>query len=357
MNSKTFLVAEAGVNHNGREDLAFKLVDAAVDSGVDAIKFQTFKTNNLVTQNAEKANYQKKTTGSEENQSEMLQRLELPHELHHELVRYCKKKEIHFLSTAFDLESLDFLNNNLNLKTLKIPSGEITNGPLLLAHGRTGKKIILSTGMTTLDEIQMALSVIAYGIIGGLEPSIKNFQSAFNSDLGQTLLKEKVTLLHCTTEYPAPFSEINLRAMQSMKKSFALPVGYSDHSEGTAVAIAAVALGAILIEKHFTLDKTLPGPDHKTSLEPDEIKGMVKEIRAIEKALGNGEKGPQPSELGNRKIVRKSLVATQNIRKGDKFTTENISVKRPGTGKNPMEYWEVLGEVSLQSYDADEVIT
>lgn len=357
--SRIFIIAEAGVNHNGNPDLAFKMVDAAVQAGADAIKFQTFKAGNLVVKNAVKADYQQQTTDSNESQFAMLKRLELTHDMHHELIAYCKEKGIEFLSTAFDTESLDFLVNGLDLKTLKIPSGEITNGPLLLAHAQTGCDLIVSTGMATLEEVEEMLGVIAFGLMHGLNakcPSHTAFQEAYFSSQGQQLLQEKVTLLHCTTEYPAPPEDINLTAMLTMRNAFGLITGYSDHSKGIVVPIAAATLGASLIEKHFTLDKTLPGPDHKASLEPDELRDMVAAIRLIEQIMGNGVKGPMPSELKNRPIARKSLVASQSIKPGEAFTYENMTVKRPGTGVSPMDYWELLGSASHQSYSKDEMI-
>ena len=352
----SIIIAEAGVNHNGSQDMAFKLVDAAVEAGADAVKFQTFKAESLVTKDAAKAEYQKKTTSAEESQYLMLKRLELSHEVHRELFQYCVSKNIQFLSTAFDLESLYFLVGDLGVETLKIPSGEITNAPLLLAHAQTGKNLIVSTGMTTLDEIEDALGVIAFGLTKKTSPSKSAFKVAYQSEYGQESLRKKVTLLHCTTEYPAPPEDINLRAMQSMQDKFSLKIGYSDHSKGIAIPIAATAMGAVLIEKHFTLDKSLPGPDHKASLVPGELKLMVDSIRIVEKALGDGNKIPQPSELKNRDIVRKSLVAAENIKQGEVFTEDNVALKRPGTGKSPMDYWDLLGSESKRTYQAEDIL-
>ena len=355
-----YVIAEAGVNHNGIKEMAFQLVDAAVSAGADAVKFQTFKAENLVTKNASKADYQKQVTDSDESQFAMLKRLELTYETHRELMAYCKLKDIEFLSTAFDFESLDFLVNDLGLQTLKVPSGEITNGPLLLAHAQTGCNLILSTGMATLEEVEEALGVLAFGFLNvndsTISPSKSAFQTSYNSEAGKQILKERVTVLHCTTEYPAPPQEINLNAMNTMRNAFRLKTGYSDHSEGITVSIAAVAMGATLIEKHFTLDKMLAGPDHKASLEPDELTEMIKAIRIVEQVLGNGVKEPMPSELKNRAIARKSLVAAHKIQAGDVFTQENITIKRPGTGITPMNYWELLGTTSHQSYSEEEVI-
>jgi N-acetylneuraminate synthase len=359
-NNKIFVIAEAGVNHNGSIDMALKLVDAAKAAHADAVKFQTFKAQNLVTSSAAKAIYQQRTTDSNESQYTMLKRLELSYESHQTIINYCKKVGIEFLSTAFDLESLDFLVNDLDLRILKVPSGEITNGPLLLAHARTGCELIISTGMTTLEEIEEALGIIAFGLINGQNldevPSSEAFRKAFSSEEGKSHLKSKVVLLHCTTEYPAPVKDINLNAMRTMRDTFGLDVGYSDHSEGFTVSIAATALNAKIIEKHFTLDKNLEGPDHKASLEPEELRQMIIEIRTAELALGDGVKVPQSSEMGNRLIARKSLVAASNIKKGDVFTEKNLTTKRPGSGKSPMEYWNMLGKTAGKDIFSDEII-
>ncbi len=355
------IVAEAGVNHNGNIDKAFQLVDVAAGAGADAVKFQTFKTENIVTRNAEKAKYQKESTGSDESQFCMLKQLELSWEAHYDLKKYCKEKGIEFLSTPFDSESLAFLVNDLGLKVLKIPSGEITNGPLLLEFAQTRCELIVSTGMATIEEIEEALSVIAFGLKYGADPQEKpsrhSFKKIFSSSNAKKLLRDKVTLLHCTTQYPAPVNEINLNAIPLLNKVFGLKVGFSDHSEGTAVPIAAAAIGAVLIEKHFTLDKTSAGPDHKASLDPEELGEMVSSIRKVEKALGEQTKQPMPSEIGNRKIARKSLVTATDIKKGDLFTKSNLTIKRPGTGRSPMEYWDLLGTRSQKDYSADEVLS
>jgi len=358
--SKIYVIAEAGVNHNGSAELALQLVDAAVDAGADAVKFQTFKAENLVTKGADKAEYQKATSGSDESQFDMLKRLELSYEMHHQLIEYCSDKGITFLSTAFDTDSLHFLVGELGLTSLKIPSGEITNGPLVLEHAKTGCDLILSTGMATLGEVEEALGVIAFGLLGSevqnIKPSREAFQLAYFSEQGQALLNEKVTVLHCTTEYPAPSEEINLNAMITMQQAFGLKTGYSDHSEGITVPIAASAMGAILIEKHFTLDKTLPGPDHKASLEPNELKEMVSAIRTVEQVMGNGVKGPMSSEIKNRQVARKSLVASETISEGDQFTEQNVTIKRPGTGISPMEYWDLLNSKSKVQLQVDDLI-
>lgn len=352
------IIAEAGVNHNGSKELAFQLVDAAHAAGVDIVKFQTFKAKNLVTQDAQQAEYQTRNTGVAESQFAMLSRLELDYATHHELVAYCHKLGIEFLSTAFDQESLDFLVKDLGLKTLKIPSGELTNAPFVLQHALTGCDLIVSTGMASLAEVEAALGVIAFGLTQPLStpPSEEAFVQAYASEAGQTALKTKVTLLHCTTEYPAPIAEVNLKAMQTLASAFGLTVGYSDHTAGITIPIAATAMGASLIEKHFTLDKTLPGPDHQASLEPDELKAMVQAIRDVELALGSGIKSPQPSEVKNKVIARKSLVAAKSIQAGEVFTEENLTTKRPGDGLSPYQYWLLLGKPAPQDYAEGELI-
>lgn len=354
----TLIIAEAGVNHNGDEKLAFKLVDAAHKAGANIVKFQTFKAKNLVTTEAVQADYQVANTKKQESQLEMLSRLELSWEAHHKLVSYCNNLGIEFLSTAFDSESLDFLVNELGIKRLKLPSGELTNAPLVLEHARTGCDIIVSTGMATLAEIEAALGVIAFGYIAPEEavPSIEAFQCAYSSEVGQKALKEKVIVLHCTTEYPAPMEEINLRVMDTLHQAFGLPVGYSDHSEGIMIPVAAVARGAIVIEKHFTLDKNMEGPDHKASLEPVELEAMIVAIHQIEKALGNSIKAPTVSEIKNKSVARKSLVAAKAIIAGESFTSDNLAIKRPGTGMSPYLYWDLINKVSENDYLPGELI-
>lgn len=353
----TLIIAEAGVNHNGSDDLAFSLVDAAHQAGADIVKFQTFKAKNLVTENAHQAEYQITNSGQKESQYSMLKRLELSYETHHKLVKYCNDLGIEFLSTAFDSESLSFLVDDLGITRLKLPSGEITNAPLVLEHARTGCDLIVSTGMATLSEIEQVLSVIAFGYINSAgNPTEEALQAAYFSEQGKRLLKDKVTLLHCTTEYPAPFNDINLNAMDTMKGAFKLEVGYSDHSAGIIVPISAVAKGAVLIEKHFTVDKSLPGPDHKASLDPIELKEMVDGIRIVEKILGDGIKGPRPSEVKNKAVARKSLVAATVIVAGELFNTENLTVKRPGDGINPVKYWDHLDKPSTKSYKVGDLI-
>ena len=355
--TSVFVIAEAGVNHNADLVMALALIDAAVDAGADAVKFQTFKAEELASADAPKAAYQNQTTDKGETQLEMLKRLELSHGWHRDLMDRCLDRGVGFLSTPFDPVSLEFLVADMKLETLKIPSGEITNGPLLLQAGTSGCDIILSTGMSALDEVEAALGVLAFGLTDeDGEPSPDAFKDAFASDQGQAALKEKVTVLHCTTEYPAPFEDANLRAMDTMRNAFGLRVGLSDHTPGIAVAIAATALGAEVIEKHFTLDRTLPGPDHRASLEPGELKAMVLGIRAVEKAMGDGVKQPQPSEVKNMAIVRKSLVALRPIKAGEPFTEDNLGVKRPGTGASPMEYWERLGKAAERNLNEGDVL-
>ena len=357
--SDTYVIAEAGVNHNGDVDLAFKLVDAAKEAGADAVKFQTFLASKLVTKAAPKAQYQNLSTDASESQHAMLSRLELPHNAYLDLLDYCKLKEIEFLSTAFDYESLIFLRDRLKVKTLKISSGDLTNAPLVLEHAKTGFDIILSTGMATLEEIQTALGVIAYGYIHQKNVCHINkdlFADAFQSEEGQKLLKEKVCLLHCTTEYPAPLREINLRAMDTMIEAFGLKVGYSDHSEGILVSLAAVAKGARIIEKHFTLDREMEGPDHAASLEPGELKELVDCVREIDLAQGKPHKLPSLSEESNKLIARKSLVAAMDIKKGQKITADYLTCKRPGSGISPLRYWDYLGTVAKKDYKEDDLL-
>lgn len=354
----TLIIAEAGVNHNGDPGLARDLVSAAHRAGADIVKFQTFKAKNIVTEKATQAAYQKKNIGKEESQFDMLQRLELSHELHYELVDYCNQLGIEFLSTAFDDESLDFLVNDLGLKRLKLPSGEITNAPLVLKHAQTGCDLIVSTGMATMAEIESVLGVIAFGYLNpnATEAERKDFEAAYASDEGQLILREKVTVLHCTTEYPAPMDEINLRAMDTIAETFKLKVGYSDHTQGITVPIAAVAKGAGIIEKHFTLDRNLEGPDHKASLEPNELEAMVESIRDIEKALGDGVKRPTVSEINNKDIARKSLVAVNPLKKGQVITADDIAVKRPGGGRSPYDYWKIIGQQCNQNYQPGDTL-
>ena len=330
---RTYIIAEAGVNHNGSIKIAKRMIDAAVRAGADAVKFQTFVPEEIVCRNAPKAGYQKRTMGSRGSQLDMLKRLALDDNAHRELFGYCSRKGISFLSSPFDMRSIDLLND-LGLKVFKIPSGEITNLPYLQKIGNLKRQIIMSTGMTDLEEIDRALKILIKA--------------------GTT--KKNITLLHCNTEYPTPFADVNLLAMVAMKKRFGVKVGYSDHTPGIEVPVAAVALGAEVIEKHFTLDRKMKGPDHKASLEPKELKVMVSAIRNVEKAIGNGIKRPSPSEMENRTIVRKSIVASRNIKKGEAFSEENITTKRPGTGINPMLWNNVIGRKAMKSYRENDPI-
>ncbi|MBB3213010.1 N-acetylneuraminate synthase [Herbaspirillum sp. Sphag1AN] len=360
MRNSVYIIAEAGVNHNGSLELAKKLVEAAAFAGADAVKFQTFKANKLVSRSAPKAQYQLSTTDVQESQHEMIRKLELSEADHRALIAHCATHNIEFLSTPFDHESLQLLVGNFDMPRVKLSSGDITNAPLLLAVAQTGKPAIVSTGMSTMDEIKTALSVLAFGYIQGNVPdrlpSLAAFESAYITSEGQSLLRKNVTLLHCTTEYPAPFEDVNLHAMNTIASQFGLSVGYSDHTVGIAVPVAAVALGATLIEKHFTLDRSLPGPDHKASLEPDELKAMVQSIREVELALGSSIKQPASSELKNRAIARKSLVAAVDIAQGELFTIDNLTVKRPGDGIAPIRYWDYIGKPADRNYLADDKV-
>lgn len=355
MADRTFLIAEAGVNHNGSLDMALQLVDVAAKAGADAVKFQTFKAEGVVSVHARKAAYQVQNTGEDGTQLEMLRRLELSPEALDSIAARCRELGVAFMATAFDLESLRFLAR-FEMPAMKIPSGDVTAAPLVLETARLGRPIILSTGMCTLEEIQVALGVIAFGLVGAGAPSREAFQSAFASAAGREALAQRVTLLHCVTEYPALPTDVNLRAMETMRTEFGLPVGYSDHTLGTAVSLAAVARGATVIEKHFTLDRSLPGPDHPASLEPAELTALVRDVRCIEQALGSAHKGPCQAELRNRSIARRSLVAATGIRRGERFSVDNLTIKRPGEGASPILYWELMGHEATRDYAADEVI-
>ena len=355
--ASTYVIAEAGVNHNGSPERALEMVDAAAEAGADAVKFQTFKADQLVRRYAMKAAYQARTTGEEESQLEMVRKLELDVEAHHRIAAQCRERGIEFLSTPFDLGSVDLLVHEMKLPKVKIGSGEVTNAPLLLHVARTGTPVILSTGMSLLGDVETALGVLAFGYVGGQEKaSVKSFGKAYSSREGQEALRQKVVLLHCTTEYPTPFAEVNLRAMQTLGKAFGLRVGLSDHTTGYAVAVASVALGACVIEKHFTLSRDLPGPDHLSSLEPAELRAMVNAIREVETALGSAQKVITKSERGNSEVARKSLVALKPIAQGEVFTEENLGVKRPGTGVSPLLYWDHLGRMAARDYGVDEAI-
>lgn len=326
-----FIIAEAGDNHNGSFELALKLVDVAKDAGADCVKFQTFVAEEVISKYAPKAEYQKETTNAEESQFDMVKKLELSFEQFRQIKAYCDKKGIRFLSTPFDLPSIRFLDT-MDMPFWKIPSGEITNMPYLLEIARTQKQVVLSTGMCEMEEIQAAINVLkANGT-------------------------PKITLLHCNTEYPTPYEDVNLRAMQTMREHFDLDIGYSDHTQGIEVPIAAAAMGAVIVEKHFTLDKNMEGPDHKASLEPNELTAMVAGIRHIERALGSSTKTATPSEKKNIEIARKSIVARRTIQKGEELTQENLTVKRPGSGISPMRWFEALGTKAVRDFHADELI-
>lgn len=326
-----YIIAEAGVNHNGSIELAKKMVDKAKESGSDCIKFQTFISKNLVSKNASKAEYQKQQTNSNESQLEMLKKLELSFNEFIELNNYCKEKGIEFLSTAFDFDSIDFLDS-LGMQRWKIPSGDITNLPYLIKIAKTGKPVILSTGMSTMEDIKAAFITL--------------------KDNGSG----EISILHCTTEYPVPYKDVNLNVLNTLKEEFTALIGYSDHTRGIEVSVAAVALGAAVIEKHFTLDRNMEGPDHKASLEPNELKAMVNAIRNVELAMGSGNKEPAESEKKNIAIARKSIIAKCSIKKGEVFSEDNITVKRPGTGISPMRWFEILGQTAERDFEEDELI-
>ena len=327
------IIAEAGVNHSGDINVAKRLIDAAADAGADAVKFQTFVAEKVVITTAAKADYQVLSTGSDDSQFDMLKKLELSPTMHEELIKHCEKREIKFLSTAFDQKSLDYLDS-LELSLFKVPSGEITNLPFLHHVGSLGKPVVLSSGMASLEEVGDAIAVLERA----------------------GTVRKKITVLHCNTEYPTPMQDVNLRAMTTIRDAFGVAVGYSDHTRGTEVPIAAVARGASLIEKHITLDRSLPGPDQAASTEPQEFKEMIQAIRNIEQALGSGIKQVSPSEAKNILIVRRSLVATKRIEAGESFTSENISAKRPGIGISPMRWDDVIGRVAIRDFSPDELI-
>jgi len=333
-NNHTYIIAEAGVNHDGLIENALRMIDVAARTGADAIKFQSFKTENYVTKTAIKAEYQIQTTGVGESQFEMIKALELTEDNQYQIKEYCDKKGIEFLSSPFDFWGIDFLDG-MGLQKLKIPSGEINNLPYLEKIGALNKKIILSTGMSNMQEVAFALDLL--------------------TDVGTN--KNNITILHCNTEYPTPMEDVNLKAMLSIRDELGVAVGYSDHTLGIEIPVAAVALGASVIEKHFTLDRTLPGPDHAASLEPDELKAMVKAIRNIEKALGDGVKNPSLSEINNISLIRKSIVAATDIKKGEIFTGKNLAVKRPGTGIPPTSWYELIGVKAQKDYKIDELIS
>ncbi|MFD1096348.1 N-acetylneuraminate synthase [Salegentibacter chungangensis] len=334
MKNKVLIIAEAGVNHNGNIETAKELIDKASSAGADFVKFQTFKASGLVTKSAERAEYQNSNTENNDSQYEMLKKLELSEDAHNILIEYCKSKGIKFLSTGFDLNTLEFLNK-LNIELFKIPSGEITNLPYLRKIASFNKPVVMSTGMASMQEVT----------------------EAFNVLVNEGLKKENIIIVHCNTEYPTPMDDVNLKAMNTIGKELGVRIGYSDHTLGIEVPIAAVALGAKVIEKHFTLDRNLPGPDHRASLEPEELKLMVESIRNIEKAIsGSGKKEPSRSEMKNKDIARKSIIASKEIKKGDKFNENNLTVKRPGNGISPMKWDSVLGRTANRDFKEDELI-
>lgn len=351
-----YIIAEAGVNHNGNFALARELVNRAADAGANAVKFQTFNAKKLASYSAPKASYQKQVTAAGESQLEMLSKLELPREWHHELKELAKARGIEFLSTAFDVDSLDFLET-LGMPFYKVPSGELTNSPLLWKFAQQRRPLVVSTGMATLSEVELALAVIAHAFNAQVEPTHIDdvWQGWSRADWRQSL-QDRVTLLHCTSQYPTPMHEVNLKAMDTLAKAFGLPVGYSDHTAGVLIPVVAVARGAVLIEKHFTLDRAMPGPDHQASLEPDELARMIQEIRTIEVAFGDGVKCPQTSEWDTRKAARQQVIVTRDIRQGEYFTRDDLSTARCGRGLPPSELWNMVGKQALRDFVATECL-
>lgn len=353
----TYIIAEAGVNHNGDINLALDLVNAAADAGADVVKFQTFNAKALVTAHAEQATYQRENMQETMSQRQMLEALELSVDDHIKIIEACNKRNIEFLSTPFELKSLNFLIDELQQKLIKIGSGNLTDAPLLYHSGLKNVGVILSTGMGTLGEIEIALGALAHGYLkSDKRPCIEHFLQSYCSDEGQAILKAKVRILHCTSSYPAPFESVNLRVMDTYKNAFNLEVGFSDHTQGIAVPIAAVARGATIIEKHFTLDKALPGPDHKASLEPDELKSMCESIKQVDLALGGAVKQVQPQEIQTRQVARKKIVAASAIKAGDFYSGDNITLKRSQDGISAVEYYDYIGKKAQSNYMIDEVI-
>lgn len=351
------IIAEVGVNHNGDTALCLELLEAAAGAGADTVKFQTFDAESGVAKTAPKAAYQLDTTDPSESQFDMLKRLELPKDAYPTLVQRCRELDVEFLSTPFDLRSLEFLIDEVNVSRLKVASGEVTNGPLLVAMGRANRPVLLSTGMSTIKEIRAALGALAFGFLDDQStPSLDRFAKAFSSEAGQAVLTERVAVLHCVTSYPVDIGDANVRAVETLGQAFGLPVGYSDHTQGMAAPLAAAALGATVIEKHFTLDTNLPGPDHKASMEPRAFADMVTLIREIDKSLGNGEKIPSAKELKILEIARRSLTALENIEEGDAYSSKTVGVQRPGTGISPMEYWGTINTLSSRAYHPGELI-
>ena len=357
MHEHVYVIAEAGVNHNGDLQRAMDMVDVAAEAGADAVKFQTFDPAALVTATAPQAEYQIRNLGDAGGQLAMLTALTLGREEHRLLQAHCAQRGIAFLSSPFDPQSVRFLIEEMGLTRLKLGSGELTNAPLLLQIARSGRNLILSTGMADLAEIRSALGVLAFGYNNHEEPGKDtDFDAILQAQAAWTSLREKVSLLHCTTEYPCPLDQVNLRAMDTLRDAFGLEVGYSDHTQGIEVSLMAAARGATILEKHFTLDRNLPGPDHAASVEPDELRELVAGVRRVESVLGSADKRMTRVEKGNRAIARKSLVATRAVARGELFGPHNLGSKRPGTGRSPMDYWSVLGTAAERSYAADEVI-
>lgn len=355
MRQRTLIIAEAGVNHNGDVGMALDLVDCAAEAGADLVKFQTFNAAKLASAAAPKAAYQTRQTDAGESQLAMLQRLQLSPEAHERIIARCAERRIGFLSTPFDNDSLELLTGRFGLTRIKLGSGELTNAPLMLAAARSGAEIILSTGMGTLSEVEEALGVLAFGLMRANAPRTRaDFAAALHDPQAWDMLRERVTLLHCTTEYPAAVADTNLRAMATMQSAFGVRVGYSDHTEGNAVSLAAIALGAEVLEKHFTLDRSLPGPDHAASLEPAELSALVREVRAVEAALGTGIKQPGAAELANRAVARKSLHAARDLPQGRVLVATDLSVLRPGNGLSPMVMWDVIGTSTQRSFMSGE---
>lgn len=353
----TYIIAEAGVNHNGSLKQALQLIDVAKSSGADCVKFQIFKANELVCKHTLSAEYQKKNMQKNTSQLDMLKQLEISQEEFVLIENYCRDQHIDFMATPFDFSSLDFLLNELKAKRIKISSADLTNAPLLLAVAKSSCSMILSSGMASLAEIEQALSVLAFGFNQtGEQPSIEEFQQAYTSKAAQEKLRRRVSLLHCTSDYPARYNEVNLAVLQTLRQAFHLPVGLSDHTQGIAVPTAAVALGAKIVEKHFTLDKNLPGPDHKASLQPEELNTMVTAIRQVEEAMGTSLKWPSLAEQKNKQVVCKSLVAKSAIKKGELFSEVNMTTKRAGVGIAPIHYWDLIGKNAMQDYQADDLI-
>lgn len=356
--SHVFIIAEAGVNHNGSLQRALELIDVAAAAGADAVKFQTFRSESVISRAARKAEYQITNTGNDDSQLEMVRALELSVDQHRQLIERASARNIAFLSTPFDLDSVRVLAQEFRLPRLKIASGEITNLPLLLAAGRVGCPLLLSTGMSTLAEVEQALHVLAFAFRAppDARPKAQDLEVAYRDEMAQRLLHDRITLLHCTTEYPAPVAEANLLAMDTLRAAFGLPVGFSDHTQGIHIALAAVARGAAVIEKHFTLDRTLPGPDHVASLEPGELTALVRGVRDVQQALGSGRKLPAPSELKNIAIARKSLIAAQPIKRGQSFNETNLTTKRPGSGVSAMKFYDYVGRTAQRDYSVDDLI-